>query len=416
MKKMSKLIFLMCTLFTLRKTQDPLFTIGSKNHSGCIDYQQSDQVNSCNSNESQRFYYTLITSTTIQMKNFKNNLCISQSALNSSIGYTTCADNKNQFWEIIPKSGKGFNSIRIKNVLYQQCMSLYRSPSSSSDLVNFKTCIDINNEDSDQNIKLEFQSTVPPLPTPPPPLTILTRSKNALTKLSKVSGGNCGEKIEYSGIKTANYSKDHFYQIDNANNILKYNKNRYTKPFSEKAKEITISKNGTIHIITEDSKLKKHNGTTFTDLSKTALRLSTTPEGNPWIIDKSFYLHSFDGTDWSPAPEDKRANEISIGADGTVWCLAYDDGVDVGYGIWRLNGAGSNWERVVGRALKIAVGIDGHAWIVNNKNVVFEFNGHGWDKRFDGVTDISVGVDGAVMVVGTETGRGGFNIHKYDEC
>ena len=246
----------------------------------------------------------------------------------------------------------------------------------------------------------------------------LSRSPNALTKLSKVSGGNCGEKTEYSGIKAENYSKDHFYQIDNGHNIYQYKSNNWSKPFPEKAKQISTTKSSTIYIITEDSKLKKQTGKTFTEItpSKTAIRLSTTPEDNLWIIDDEHKVWSFDGTNWTRAPGDKYANEISVGADGTVWCLAYDDGVDVGYGIWRLNGAGSNWERVVGRALKIAVGIDGHAWIVNNKNVVFQFNGHGWDKRFEGVTDISVGNDGAVMVVGTETGRGGFNIHKYDKC
>jgi len=106
-----------------------------------------------------------------------------------------------------------------------------------------------------------------------------------------------------------------------------------------------------------------------------------------------------------------RGKDISVGADGTVYCIG-GRAVPGGHGIWKW--AGKQWEKVKGRgARRIAVGPNGNPWIVTDKNEIFKQNVSGGWKRVEGqASAIAVGPEGSVMVLGVKESKGGFSVKK----
>lgn len=95
------------------------------------------------------------------------------------------------------------------------------------------------------------------------------------------------------------------------------------------------------------------------------------------------------------------ANDISVGADGTVWVVG-NNKAPGGYDIWRYKGNRA-WQRIPGGAMRIAVDPKGNAWVVNNTNAIFRYDGKGWRKMPGKATDIGIGANGAIWIAGTNT-------------
>ena len=91
-----------------------------------------------------------------------------------------------------------------------------------------------------------------------------------------------------------------------------------------------------------------------------------------------------------------------------VWVIGTNP-VDGGYGIWHLTDSG--WQAVQGGAVGIAVGPDGHPWVINNRGTIYQHTeNRGWVPLQGAAKDIAVGSDGSVWVIGTNPVDGGYGI------
>lgn len=109
---------------------------------------------------------------------------------------------------------------------------------------------------------------------------------------------------------------------------------------------------------------------------------------------------------------DGDANDIGIGADGSVWVIGLDERSG-GFGIYFWQDEG--WNRVHGGAVRIDVGPDGIPWIVNNSHNIYRLVGDEWQRMPGNARDIGIGADGSVWVVsGGGTYRWNWDIYYWD--
>jgi hypothetical protein len=96
------------------------------------------------------------------------------------------------------------------------------------------------------------------------------------------------------------------------------------------------------------------------------------------------------------------ANDIGVGADGTVWIIGTDHPSPNDYGIYKLNNGGST--KAPGWAVRIAVGPQGDAWVINSTHNIFHWNNakQNWDGNPGTGLDIGVGANGDVWLIGTD--------------
>jgi len=88
-----------------------------------------------------------------------------------------------------------------------------------------------------------------------------------------------------------------------------------------------------------------------------ALRIDVDPHGNAWVVTSGHAIFRYDGRQFVAVPG--AANDVGIGADGSVWVIG-NDAVGKDYGIYRWTG--STWARMPGAALRIDVDPHGMAW------------------------------------------------------
>jgi hypothetical protein len=111
---------------------------------------------------------------------------------------------------------------------------------------------------------------------------------------------------------------------------------------------------------------------------------------------------------WGTMPG--KANDISIGANGSVWHIG-TDARPGGFGIYRwLN---NGWSNVQGGAVKVAVDPQGNAWVANDKQAIFRWNGSSWVGMPGLAREIAVGANGSVWHIGTDARPGGFGIYRW---
>ena len=60
------------------------------------------------------------------------------------------------------------------------------------------------------------------------------------------------------------------------------------------------------------------------------------------------------------------ANDIGVGADGSIWITGKDDDI-----VSRWNADTSTWDRSLGRAQQISVDADGAPWVVTSANTIW---------------------------------------------
>lgn len=94
------------------------------------------------------------------------------------------------------------------------------------------------------------------------------------------------------------------------------------------------------------------------------------------------------------------ANDIGVGADGTVWIIGTDKPAPNDYGIYKL--VNGNWQKMPGWAVRVAVDPKGNAWIINSTHNVFHWNGSSWDSNPGRGLDIGVGANGDVWLIGED--------------
>lgn len=107
------------------------------------------------------------------------------------------------------------------------------------------------------------------------------------------------------------------------------------------------------------------------------------------------------------------AKDIAIGKDGTVWIVG-TNAIRGGFGLWYWDGGAFVADPANGGGVRIAVAPDGHPWVVNDANDIYERVNGAWVQRPGSGTDIAVGGDGSVWKIGTTAAaRGGYEIAKW---
>ncbi len=148
---------------------------------------------------------------------------------------------------------------------------------------------------------------------------------------------------------------------------------------------------------------------TWVDLPGEVARVDVDPNGNPLVVNVDNQIYRYDGHNWHQLPGG--ANDIAVGADGSVWILGSDEGQS-GSSIHRWNG--SDWQLMPGEAVRIAVDRDGNAWVVNKNNAIFRFDGQRWQHLPGSATDIGISENGTVWIAGTDERQFGSSILRWE--
>lgn len=108
------------------------------------------------------------------------------------------------------------------------------------------------------------------------------------------------------------------------------------------------------------------------------------------------------------------ANDIGIGANGSVWIIGTDREGDSGFGVHRWTG--NSWQKISGGGKRIDVDPQGNPWVVNNQGRIWRYsvNAGKWQSIPGTANDIGIGANGAVWIIGTDSQGGyGYGVHRW---
>ncbi len=137
------------------------------------------------------------------------------------------------------------------------------------------------------------------------------------------------------------------------------------------------------------------------------VRIAVGPDG-PWIVNDAHNIYRWTGTSWQLVGGS--ANDIGIGADGTVWIINNTAAVG-GFQIQRRDG--NAWTTIDGGALRIAVSPNGEPWVVNNGHTVYYRDADRWIQTPGSATDVGCSLDDTTWIIGTNAVPGGYGISYW---
>ncbi|MDP9199388.1 MAG: hypothetical protein M3O07_09275 [Pseudomonadota bacterium] len=172
------------------------------------------------------------------------------------------------------------------------------------------------------------------------------------------------------------------------------------------ARDIGVGANGSVWAIGTNAVgggygIYRRTNNTWVNVPGGAERIAVDPQGNAWVVNNSNTIFRHDGSQWVTVAG-QAARDIGIGANGTVWVI----GTNVeagGFGIYRSTDRGASWVKIPGSAVRVSVDPQGNAWVVNNANAIFRFNGSTWVTQPGTATDVGIGADGSAWVIGADT-------------
>ncbi|MDO3626792.1 tectonin domain-containing protein [Mucilaginibacter sp. BT774] len=187
------------------------------------------------------------------------------------------------------------------------------------------------------------------------------------------------------------------------------------------ATDVGVGADGTVYVVGNDSVsatggygiYKWINGGLHKLPDCAAVRVAVSPQGVPWVVNKSNLIFRYNGTTWDQMPG--TATDIGIGKDGSVFIIGTQfASVTGGNIIQKWNGSG--WDTMPDCAgVHIAVDPTGTPWVVNKSNIVFQYGGtYLWNPIYgiDG-NDIGIGADGSVFVTGKDSTLATYNPPVY---
>jgi hypothetical protein len=149
-------------------------------------------------------------------------------------------------------------------------------------------------------------------------------------------------------------------------------------------------------------------GSDWTPVDGGAVRIAVDRSGNPWVVNNAGNIYRWVNGAFQQLPGS--AKDIGTGADGSVFVVGTNP-VFGGYGIYRW--AGSDWTRVDGGAVRIAVDRSGNPWVVNDAGNIYRRVNGAFQQLPGSAKDIGTGADGSVFVVGTNPVFGGYGIYRW---
>ena len=108
------------------------------------------------------------------------------------------------------------------------------------------------------------------------------------------------------------------------------------------------------------------------------------------------------------------AQDIGVDARGTAWIVSALDKSPGGYAIYKRTG--TNWTKIDGGAVKIAVAPDGDVWIVDDAGQVHyrKTQDARWTDVPGGARGISISPDGGIWKIGIDKEDANYGIYKYN--
>lgn len=147
------------------------------------------------------------------------------------------------------------------------------------------------------------------------------------------------------------------------------------------------------------------DGKNWVDMKGAGVRIDVDNKGFAWIVTDKNEIWRYSNTGWTKLSG--LAQDIGIGADGSVWVIGTAT-VNGGFEIFRWNNG--NWIKVPGGGIRIDVDPKGNAWVISNGGDVFRYVNNNWLPAF-GVKahDIGIGADGSVFVAAQDG-----SVHRWD--
>ena len=246
---------------------------------------------------------------------------------------------------------------------------------------------------------------------PPSPLRAVgTVPKNCTPGWTKMPG---------SATNVSAYLKDLSYVVNNTDGIYQKTPNSWKK-LSGAAKDIGVGADRSVWVIGNNVEgggygIYKKNGDGWTKVPGSAVRIAVDPNGKAWVVNKFDHIFRYNGSKWQRMSG--AAKDIGISADGTVWVIGTNK-MHGGYGIYVMyNNNGERWTKMKGSGVRISVDPNGKAWVVNKFDHIYRYNARasgGWDRIVGTAKDIGVGIDGSVWKIGTDVKGHGYGIYRYN--
>ncbi|MBT3341962.1 MAG: hypothetical protein HN712_22120 [Gemmatimonadetes bacterium] len=116
-----------------------------------------------------------------------------------------------------------------------------------------------------------------------------------------------------------------------------------------------------------DGRIFRHDGSTWLEMGGNGKRIDAGPNGDAYVVTANGTVWYHNGTEdnWVHLPG-ALANDIGVGADGSVW-ITYQEDSSIG----RWNAAVSIWEETDGHAQQISVGPDGTPYVVQESTQIW---------------------------------------------
>jgi len=191
--------------------------------------------------------------------------------------------------------------------------------------------------------------------------------------------GSSWQNIDGGGVRIAVDPNGNPWVVNNANQLFRREKNRWIE-LPGRAKDIGIGANGDVWKINLESPgaipvfgstIQRWNGTNWVDIAGLvgADRISVGPNGQPFVVTVSGSIHEkIRAGNWQTYPG--QANDISIGANGSIWVIGRIARGGGSYSIHKWNV--DTWEEADGGGTQIAVDAEGKPWITNHLNQIYK--------------------------------------------
>lgn len=246
-------------------------------------------------------------------------------------------------------------------------------------------------------------------------------------------------KIPGSALRVSVDPQGNAWVVNNSNTIFRHDgSNWVSMPGS--AIDVGVGADGVVWVVGTDNGIYRLENNAWVKKAGAAAQIAAGPNGSVWVVDPANLIQQASLPPPSvvipvaninlipvppPAPtppatpsdpnavawtlKDGAARDVGIGADGSVWVIGTNS-VPGGYPIWRrVNNA---WVNVPGGAERIAVDPQGNAWVVNNTQNIFRFDGAKWITLNGSARDIGVGANGTAWIIGNTPEAGGYAIYR----
>lgn len=175
------------------------------------------------------------------------------------------------------------------------------------------------------------------------------------------------------------------------------------------AQDIGISGAGLWHVGTNRVPggygLWRWDGAAWQQMPGGAVRVDADFRGNAVTVNEAGEIHQWQGQGWTKLPG--LARDVGVGANGSLWVVG-TNAVPGGFGVWRWDGKAA-WQAVPGGGVRIDVDPQGNAWLVNDANQIWRWDGSRFVQVPGAARDVGIGADGSVFVVGPDD-----TVHKWN--